>query len=363
MTAEKTNRYTATVTRIEKFINRYVTFSDSQYSLPIALWLIATYIYPDFDAFPYMVITSDTKRSGKTRLAELVGFACSNPVMSGAMTPAAIYKTLAEEQPTLFFDEAETLSSESANTMRAVLNMGYRKGSVVRRAIGNKLEEYQVYGPKVFILIGDVYDTLKDRSIIIRMKRGEPKERFVYNEAQADGEKLRDEISAMLDDVKYDIAEKFQNYEGLEFLSDRDEEIWSPLFVLASVICHDRMQELTMSAVDMSAEKQQAARAYVNLLGEEQKQQDSDDAERLVEDMITIIGKQKHIPTAEAIVKLHEIVTAPWRKYKGVGISMHNVADILSRFGVRPCNLRIGKKIVKGYKLADLKRVSQKGGN
>src|SRR5207247_3545549 len=55
---------------------------------------------------------------------------------------------------------------------RSVLNGGYRKGATVtRRGL-----TYAVYSPKVFILIGDVFDTLRDRSIVIEMWRGRSEE-------------------------------------------------------------------------------------------------------------------------------------------------------------------------------------------
>lgn len=361
MTTSQTNRYTATLAKLEKFINRFISFSDAQYSLPVALWTICTFLYPDFDAFPYMVITSDTKRSGKTRLAEILSFACSNPVNSGAMSPAAIYKTMADEQPTIFFDEAETLNSEAANVMRSVLNMGYRKGSVIRRVLGNQVQEYQTYCPKVFILIGDVYDTLKDRSMVIRMKRGEPKERFVYETAKTEGATIREEIAKIVEETRFSIIEKFTEFKGIKFLTDRDEEIWTPLFVVASVLCPERIKELSRAAVDMSTEKTMDSRRYVNLLGEEEKARDDEYAQRLLVDMVTVINGEKHVTTVDVIRKLWELETSPWRKFKGEGLTLHNLADMLSRFGVRPCNIQIGtgrknRKIVKGYKLADVKK-------
>lgn len=361
MTTSQSNRYTATLEKLEKFITKYITFSDAQYSLPLVLWTVATFLYPDFDAFPYMVITSSTKRSGKTRLSEILSFVCSNPVSSGALSPAAIYKTMADEKPTLFFDEAETLNHESASVMRSILNMGYRKGSVVRRVLGNKVEEYQTYCPKVFILIGDVYDTLKDRSIIIRMKRGEPKERFVYEAAKNEGAELREELALMVEENRSALLQAFSEYKGIEFLTDRDEEIWLPLFVVAQIFCPSRQRDLNKAAVDMSTEKTQESQKYIMLLGEENKAEQDEYAKRLLVDMVTVINGAKYISTADAITKLWELEIAPWRKFRGDGLTMHSLADMLSPLGVRPCNIRVGhgrknSKVIKGYKMADVKK-------
>lgn len=350
-------RYTVTIEKIEKFLQKYMDLPESGYSLALALWTVATFIYPDFDAFPYMVITSDTKRSGKTRLAELLSFVCSNPVNSGALSPAAIYKTMGEEHPTLFFDEAETLNSEAANTQRSILNMGYRKGSVVRRVIGNQVKEYEVYCPKVFILIGDVFDTLSDRAIIVRMRRGEPKTRFVFEQAKLEGAAIREEIAEMIADNRSALINAFMEYKGIGFLTDRDEEIWTPLFVVANVLLSaERMKELNRTAVDMSTEKTQDRKAFRELLKEsEAKATQLEYSERLMKDMVIVINGDKAITSADAISKLWELETSPWRKFRGDGLTVNNMADMLSVHGVRPTTVRIGKKVAKGYKLADVR--------
>jgi hypothetical protein len=362
------NHECAIIDKIEAFFNRFATFTDN-YSFPLALWTICTYLWPDFDAFPYVVITSETKRSGKTRTAELLSFVSSNPRMFGAMTAASMFRIIREVKPTIFFDEAEVLSGESAGVMRSVLNMGYRKGQKVPRTEGKQVVEFDVYCPKVFILIGDVMDTLKDRSIIVRMRRAEAKERFVYENVKNEGAALRDEISEMLERRKSEIVEAFYASKGIKFLTDRDEEIWTPIFVLASVICPERMEELSRIAVDMAMEKTQEKRRYTSLADAEDSAQDEEYAIRLLADLHSAIGKDDAVSSKDAVERLRAMVTGPWRKFRGDGITMHNIADMLSRFGVRPQPVRIGKgrkgsnaNVTKGYKrqmVADaLKRVN-----
>lgn len=62
----------ATVIReIERFFSRFVILPAGA-KLVVTLWAICTYLYEDFDAFPYLALVSPTKRCGKTRLAELL---------------------------------------------------------------------------------------------------------------------------------------------------------------------------------------------------------------------------------------------------------------------------------------------------
>lgn len=96
---------------------------------------------------------------------------------------------------------------------------------------------YETYCPKAFALIGDVHDTLRDRSIVVEMRRGEPARRFVYAAAKEEGAALRERLSAALSSQVEEIDVAVRGFEGLKFLFDRDEEIWSPLFILCRLIC------------------------------------------------------------------------------------------------------------------------------
>src|SRR6267142_2732614 len=180
------------VSDVETYLNRFVAFMEPVYALPIALWIIGTYCFPQFDAFPYLVITSATKRSGKTRLSELVGFTASNALPMTGLTGPTMFRLIDRDQPTIIFDEAERNNSEGASLLREVINTGYRRGQVIARTLGSNIANFKTYSPKVFVLIGDVYDTLRDRSIVVEMQRATPKERFVYEPVRAEGAVLRD---------------------------------------------------------------------------------------------------------------------------------------------------------------------------
>jgi hypothetical protein len=58
------------------FVRRYVVLSDEQAAI-IALWVIHTHAFDAADATPYLNVFSAEKRSGKTRLLEVL--CCSQP--------------------------------------------------------------------------------------------------------------------------------------------------------------------------------------------------------------------------------------------------------------------------------------------
>lgn len=350
----------AILTRVEDYLSQYVSFTNPDYAFVAALWAAHTHVWPHFDATPYLVVTSATKQSGKTLFGvDLMSFVDANAVNLGGMTPAVAFRTIDAEHPTLHVDEAETLNSEAASDLRAAMNMGYKKGARFRRIEGRTPREYDVFCPKVFVLIGDVYDTLHDRSIIIRMVRGKPAKRFVRSIAQPEGNSLRAELSETMKDHEALVTKLYTEHKGLDFLSSRDEEIWLPLFVVCEALAPQFLPRLLKVAVDMAAEKSTIARrSYIKLLGEgvEEKALDDQYSQRLVADLLEAMNGHKHVYTADALDRLKALPTAPWRAYRGEGLQDRELARMLSRHGVEPKLLREGKKVARGYKRADVEK-------
>jgi hypothetical protein len=344
------------ISQLESYIRSYVSLAETCHALVIVLWLAATHAWPAFDAFPYLVVTSATKRSGKTRLLELMSFVASNSQLVASISPAALYRTVHAEKPTLLVDEAEMFSSAKSE-YRSLLNTGYRRGQTVKRHDG----DYETYCPKAFALIGDVHDTLRDRSIVVEMRRGEPARRFVYAAAKQEGAVLRERLRAALSSKADEIDAVVREFEGLPFLFDRDEEIWTPLFVLCRLLCPDRIDELERAAADISAAKTARARKYLELGQDEDDAQEQQYAVRLLRDMAVITADHEQITTQEAIAKLREIPTSPWRRFRGAGLKDGIeggmvLAGLLSCFGIKPATIRIAPKTegkgstAKGYK-------------
>jgi len=357
------------VTELESFFNKYVTFSNPGHATALALWALATYLWPSFDAFPYLVITADTKQSGKTRCAECLSFVSANSRFSAGSSPAALFRAVTGEKPTLFMDEAEaSLSGETADVMRQFLNAGYRRGQTLDRADRNAeggIMRWDVYCPKVFILIGDVFDTLRDRSIVIRMRRAEAKVRFLYTPVQEEGAAIGAKAKAIVDEWSHTIVEAYKAHPGLAFLPDRDEEIWTPLFAVASVLVPERVETLKSLAVDMATEKTAPARKYLRLMQDEDAMLEEQYSKRLLEDMLLVMDDntepnrsgRKRVFTRDVLNRLYALPLGPWRRFRGTGLTANDLANMLQRFGVRPRNIRNGgrnTKVFKGYRQEDV---------
>lgn len=395
----KTAAAPSIVATVQAYIERFVTFYNPDHAFACALWAISTYFHQSFNSFPYLIITAATKRSGKTLLSDIVSFVSSNPLNITGMTAATVYRSISPPvkdddtiealvegalgreappfvAPTLFMDEAEdavgaTAKRRAADVMTATLNSGYRKGQTIPRVVGNKLVHFQSYCPKCFILIGDPYDTLRDRSIIVTLQRGQPKARFLYEETKEEGNALGAAVNKLVTDSLHPIREYYKTMARLTFLTARDAEIWSPLFAVCSALAPDRMGALERVAVDMATEKTASARRYINLMGAEDDAEAEEYSARLLRDLLIVIDGAKGIHSAAAIDKLKELPTAPWRKFRGAGLTMNDLANLLTRHGVTPSLVRLGKArtgttseqgVARGYLLTDVKAAVKKLG-
>jgi len=354
------------IERIADFLSDYLVFEDQGMPLALALWVSMTHIFESFDAFPYLVITSYTKRSGKTRAAEMLSLISHNSQNSAGITPAALFRIITPIDgtvpPTIYFDEAELLSSESASTMRALLNVGYRKGQTIPRVSGESVINYKTYCPKAFILIGDVYDTLKDRSIIVNMKRAEPRKRFSFDLASAAAAILKDQLLEILrsEGIKERIKAQY-DCERASFLTDRDEEIWRPLFSAARILTPNILGRLQVLAVDLCSAKMSEKRRYSTLDMFDTQAENDEYAEKLLRDCHLICGKPNGKIHSETLIGLLKwMPLAPWRKFRGDGLSNHNLADLLSRFGLNSKPMRVNGKLKRGYDCSKIHKAFHK---
>jgi hypothetical protein len=360
--------------KLRQYLSKYLHFVDQRITVPLSYWIAATYLLDVFDAFPYLVVTARTKRAGKTRLAELISFTCQMPFPVTAATPSSIFRKMTEKPvPTVIYDEAEKLSSNSATVMRQFLNSGYRKGQTIPRnnSMGG-VDEFPTYSPKVFVLIGDVYDTLRDRSIIVEMERAprevmEQKSRFHFEISKKEGEEIAKEIKALLSNKLEDIERAYLS-ETLGFLTDRDEEIWRPIFAICRACEDSSYTTLQSVAADMAADKTNPNR-YIESKEQETRRQIEEYSLYLLRDAYLVCQSYSTaIPSADLLQLVRDIPTSPWRKYhspseigtvgteNGSGLTIKQMASMLSMFKVSPKVFHLGKNpTFRGYSCASIK--------
>lgn len=338
------------IASVESFIMRYVVLPSTA-QLPVALWAVATHCFDSFDAFPYLSLSSPTPRCGKTRLLETLELLVGKPWRGTAPTEAALFRFIESEQPTLLLDEVEGLArrkaSERDSAVLAILNAGYKRGQTVPRCVGNshKLQNFRVYCPKAFAAIGHLPTTLADRSIVIPMQRRAPGEsvaRFRFERARLEAETIRAAVQAAVKLFAGEIKQTYASLPELSFLSDRDEEIFSPLFAVCGVIAPRRIKELEEAAKSLSDGK--AGNAVDDSL-----------ALRLLHDLDSRWPEgQANWLSKEILADLKALEDGPWQSE--FELNPRRLARLLKPFEVLTRQVKTDSGAGKGYVREEVKR-------
>lgn len=352
--------------KIREILTTYVNFPDPVYADICALWAMATHVYRRFDSFGYLVITASTKRAGKSVLAECLGFV-SHSSKVGTSRTAAVMRTLVSKGHTMFFDEAESLNSEAASTIREYLNVGYRAGQTIDVNVAfGETAEVPAYGPKCFILIGDVNDTLRDRSIninLVRNVRGDAKT-YRYSLAKAHGEiiqgatdsdngdsDLTHTIDRLYTGTIFD-ANEIDDPIAQELLGGREAEVWTPIFSLAQEFCPQRFDAILACAATLSSAKQtHEKRRFTEIRATEEGKRTDDTFTRFAMMDLARVFKsgETSLYTDEAIERMRAIPTSPWRAYRDAeGLTPSRLSDLVSVFGVNTKSIKTYERDARG---------------
>jgi hypothetical protein len=331
---------------VAAFVRRFVVLSEPQ-AEAVALWVLHTHALDAADTTPYLAVTSAEKRSGKTRLLEVLELVAATPLPTANISDAALFRAVEQLSPTLLLDEIDAVFNPKAREredLRGLLNAGYRRGAVVRRMGGGNmttLESFSVFCAKVFAGIGRLPDTIEDRAICIRLERktrGESVGRFRRRDVADEAEQLRARVvwwaEANID------ALRAARPSLPEELDDRAQDVWEPLLAIADAAGVDWPKRARHAAVALST-------------GE--AREDDSLGVRLLADVRRIFAERgcDRLATADLIAALSEDEEAPWGDWHGRGsIAARSLATILRRYGVRSRTIRLdGDETAKGFHL------------
>jgi hypothetical protein len=313
-----------------------------------ALWILHAHALAAFDISPYLAILSPEKRCGKTANLELLGGMVPKPLAASNITPAATFRAIEKYTPTLLIDEADTFLHNS-DELRGVLNSGHRRSSAfVIRCVGDDNEpvQFSTWCPKAIARIGDLPDTLGDRSIIINMARkskADPVERFRLDRIREELRDLRRQAARGAAD-NLELLMKSDPVTPLE-LNDRAGDNWRPLLAIAEAAGPEW--------------EQRARRALCSLTGMVDPDVVSDGI-RLLTDIRTIFEIQRtDILETEHLLKcLNSLDESPWGEMrKDKGLNARGMADLLKPFRIKPKQLWVNGKKTRGYRLEDFQEV------
>jgi putative DNA primase/helicase len=331
---------------LTRFIRRFLVLPSGA-DAAIALWVIHAHAHDAAEHSPLLSFQSPVMRCGKTTALNVVGALVPRALSTSNITPAALFRSIQEGKPTLVIDEGDTFLKSDKQYL-SVLNSGHhRTQAVVIRANpnGSGTIRYSTWGPKIFALIGVLPPTLQDRSVVMRMERCSPEDRFErFQPVQhgAEAEALQQKIARWAAD---NLAALQVSDPGLpEELGSREKDCWRPLVAIADLI---------------GGEWAERARAAASILSDAATWNEVEDSILLLADLQDIFaGSTKEgISSAEVIDALNELDHRPWPEWKGKPITPLGVSKLLRRFGVGPQKYREGSRVFRGYLRSDLEPV------
>jgi hypothetical protein len=326
---------------IRQILTRYVVLGNEQ-ATACALWTVATHLLDAFDYVAYLQITSATKQCGKSRLFEVLDALVARPWFTARVTAAVLVRKVDAEHPTLLLDESDQAfksDKEYAAALTGILNSGYQRSGKVSLCVGQganlSYRDFSTFGAKAIAGIGQLPDTITDRCIRIELKRrtaDEPIEKWRHRDGHAEALPVRVALESL---VTPDLIELLRSARPMSptGLSDRQEDVWEPLFAIAEFAGGDWPE--------------QARRAALVLSG---SVEDQDIKIQLLEDIATILHESDgdFIPTKDLIAGLVERDDKPWATWKhDRPITPKELAQLLGPLRIHPTRL----EHVRGYRV------------
>ena len=216
------------INRIINVLERTVVLEE-QHKKVVALYILNTYVYENFQFCPLLCITAPTKACGKSTLAELIGALAKNPRLTMNATPAVIFRLIDRDRPCLIADETEMWGGKTKDELSSIFNGGFSKtNATVYRCIqaGDDIREFNVFCPKVVVGIGDfLTNTTMSRCLFINMKR--KKKEYTVRRLI--------EFQDVIEILKEDILEWAETYEPIRLIgrADRESDKLEPIRSLA----------------------------------------------------------------------------------------------------------------------------------
>jgi hypothetical protein len=119
----------AIVKDIMGVLTQYLELQRPQEAGLLACWIVRSYVYPFFPAYPRLDIHRE-RGSGKSKLLQLIARLAFNGLHRVQPTPATLYRLIGPFWPTFCLDEMEGLSGSDARDICAIINSGYKDGAM-----------------------------------------------------------------------------------------------------------------------------------------------------------------------------------------------------------------------------------------
>lgn len=319
----------------EHFLTRFVVLPNEHAYVAVTLWAAHAHAIEAWESTPRLALMSPEKRCGKSRVQEVVSTLVPNPMRTADVTTAVLFRSIAEDpRPTVFLDEVDTVwtgKTGENESLRALVNAGHRIGNDTRRMVGEgsnmTVGTFRTFAALCLAGIGDLPDTIADRSVIITMQRktdAEQVERWRIRANEPEGHSVGELLSAAVAPLIGSLRGAFPEIPAE--INDRAADVWEPLLAIADAAGGDWPN---------------AARAACLALSEGMEEQASTGV-RLLADLRTIWPHgQELVATNDLLFRLHRLEDAPWGDSDGRSpLSARRLALLLKGYRIKPVHRR-----------------------
>lgn len=331
---------------VETFVGRFVAYPSEAARVAHTLWIAHTWFMSQWDSTPRIAFLSTEPGSGKSRALEVTEPLVPRPVHAVNTTPAYLFRKVADPDgtPTILYDEIDTVFGPKAKDnedVRGMLNAGHRRGATAGRCVMRgktvETEELEAYCAVALAGLDDLPDTIGTRAVIVKMRRRAP------------GEKVEPWRHRINGPQGHPIAEQLMRWGEMvesvpwpdmpDGIEDRNADVWEPLLALAD-----------LAGGDWPARGRAAALHLVKAAADGKRSL----GVQLLDDLRKVFADQTAMSTTDILHALLDLDEAPWGDLRGKELDARSLSYRLKKYDVKPANVRIDGRVVKGYKAEDL---------
>jgi hypothetical protein len=324
------------LTELRSAVARYVVMPSSEALDAVTLWIAATHLQPAWQHAPRLAVVGPAKRCGKSRLLDVLHDTVHDPFITVNSTPAAIFRSITEQPPTLLVDEADTIFgsvkvAEKNEEMRGLLNSGHQRNRPTTRVVGpeHKPTKFATFAMAALAGIGDLPDTIMDRAVVVRMRRRGPGESVRSFRSRYDTpvlHVLRDRLAGWL----VPLTDAAAAMEPVMPVEDRAADTWEPLVAVADLAGGGWPQRARTACRVMTAH-------------EEGNDQETGLKTRILADIRAVfagLGDPEALSTQSLLGALNADPEGPWREYGTSGLTPRGLQLLLKDYGISAANRR-----------------------
>lgn len=348
----------ALLNEVEAFHRRFNVFPREAAYVAVVLWDAHAHMLDSFDSTPRLAFLSPEPGSGKSRALEVVETLVPRSMAAVDASAAALFRSVSGldgGRPTILFDEIDTIFGPKAGDneqLRGFINAGHTRGRLMYRCVGDGSNQ-QVQGFPSFCAVavaglGSLPDTILTRSVIIRMRRrarNEKAEAFRTRIHIKEGNALRDQLAAWVEQVQEQVAESCP--ETPDGVTDRPADVWEPLLAVAEAAGGDWPRRAREACVDLVTASRSNDKGSIGI--------------RLLLDLRdhVLIGVDR-LPTIAILDRLNSLDDAPWADLNGKPLDNRRLSKMLGEYmtadndPIGSRNIRTAGGVLKGFFAKDL---------